>query len=126
MPGVRWDRVLVSWMQFDLVKDRVVWFAAFRYTRLNSLTGLAFYIEPDLAPPAAKRLLLARIGLAERRMAMLCAGLTWYHDKLFRAVTIIIDVNDELQARALQFAQAEVDHLDLRLFLWRQHNTSLS
>src|SRR2546427_2635685 len=126
VPGVRRDRVLVPRMQFDLVKDRVVCFAAFRYTRLNNLARLAFYVEPDLAPVAAKRLLLARIGLAERRMAMLCAGLTWYHDKLFRAVTIIIDVNDELQAGALQFAQAEVDHLDLRLFLWRQHNTSLS
>ena len=37
VPGVRWDRILVSMMQFDLVKDRIVWFAAFRYTRLNRL-----------------------------------------------------------------------------------------
>ena len=61
-------------MQFDLVKDRVVWFAAFRYTRLNRLARLAFHVEPDLAPTAAKGLLLAWIGLAERWMAMLCAG----------------------------------------------------
>src|SRR6266849_4568100 len=126
VPGVRRDRVLVSRMQFDLVKDCVVWFAAFRYTRLDSLTRLAFYVEPDLAPTAAKRLLLARIGLAERRMAMLCAGLTGYHDKLFSAVSIIVDINDELQTCALQFAQAKVNHLDLHLFLRCQHNTSLS
>src|SRR5436305_4022629 len=112
-------------MQFDLVKDRVVWFAAFRYTRLDSLTGLAFYIEPDLAPAAAKRLLLARIGLTERRMAMLCAGLTGYHDKCFRAVTIIVDINDKLQTCAIQFAQAEVDHLDLHLFARGRQNTGL-
>src|SRR5438270_6647167 len=121
VPGVRWDRVLVSRMQFDLVKDRVVCFAAFGYTRLNSLTRFAFYVEPDLAPAAAKRLLLAWIGLAERRMSMLCTGLTGYHDKLFRTVTIIVDINDQLQTCSLQFTQAEVDHLDLRLFLRRQH-----
>src|SRR3989441_10252449 len=126
MPGVRWDRVLVSRVQFDLVKDRVVCFAAFGYTRLNSLTRLALYVEPDLAPAAAKRLLLAWIGLAERRMAMLCTGLTRYHDKFFRAVTIIVDINDKLQTCALQFAQAEVDHLDLHLFPRGQHNTGLS
>src|SRR5438034_6763969 len=108
VPGVRRDRVLVSRMQFDLVKDRVVWFAAFRYTRLNRLARLAFYVEPDLAPTAAKGLLLARIGLAERWMAMLCAGLMGYHDKLFRAVTIIVDIYDKLQTCALQFAQAKV------------------
>ena len=126
VPGVRRDRVLVSRMQFDLVKDRVVRFATFWYTGLDSLTRLAFYVEPDLAPTAAKGLLLAWIGLAERWMAMLCAGLMGRHDKLFSAVTIIVDINDKLQTCALQFAQAKVDHLDLRLF-WRcQHNTSLS
>src|SRR6266852_4035036 len=119
-------KVLVTRMQFDLVKDRVVRFAAFWYTRSNSLTRLAFYIEPHLAPPATKRLLLARIALAQRRMAMLCTGLTGYHDKLFCTVTIIVDINDKLQTCALQFAQAEVNHLDLRLFLRCQYNTSLS
>src|SRR6266699_7059243 len=108
MPGVRWDRVLVSRVQFDLVKDRVVLFAAFRYICLNSLARFAFYIEPDFAPPAAKRLLLAWIRFAQRWMAMLGAGLTGYHDKLFRTVTIIVDIDDQLQTSALQFAQAEV------------------
>src|SRR2546421_11766045 len=89
VPGVRRDRVLVSRTQFDLVKDRVVCFAAFRYTRLNRLARLAFYVEPDLAPTAAKGLLLARIGLTERWMAVLCAGLMGCHDKLFSAVPII-------------------------------------
>src|SRR5260370_12934691 len=44
VPGIRRDRVLVSRTQFDLVKDRVVRFAAFWYARLNSPTRLAFYI----------------------------------------------------------------------------------
>src|SRR6266851_242242 len=126
VPGVRGDRVLVSRMQFDLVKDRVVRFAAFRYMRLNRLARLAFYVEPDLAPTAAKGLLLTWIGLAEGWMAVLCAGLMRYHDKLLSAVTIIVDIHDKLQTCALQFAQAKVDHLDLRLFLRCQHNTSLS
>src|SRR5438045_6144117 len=78
VPGVRWDRVLVSRMQFDLVKDRVVCFAALGYTRFNSLTRLAFYVEPDLAPAAAKCLLLAWLGPAERRMSMLFRGRTGY------------------------------------------------
>src|SRR6266851_3637410 len=107
-------------------RDRVLGFATFRYTGLDSLTRLAFYVEPDLAPTAAKGLLLAWIGLAERWMAMLCAGLMRYHDKLLSAVTIIVDIHDKLQTCALQFAQAKVDHLDLRLFLRCQHNTSLS
>ena len=59
VPGVRGDRVLVSRMQFDLVKDRIVRFAAFRYMRLNRLVGLTLCVEPDLAPTAAKGLLLA-------------------------------------------------------------------
>src|SRR5437762_2533426 len=108
------------------MKDRVVRFAPFRYTCLDRLTWLAFYVEPDLALTAAKGLLLAWIGLAERWMAMLRAGLTGRHDKLFSAVTIIIDINDKLQTCALQFAQAKIDHLDLRLFLRCQHNTCLS
>src|SRR5260370_3998069 len=123
VPGVRRDRVLVSRIQFDLVKDCVVWFAAFRYTRLDSLTWLAFYLEPYLTPTAAKRLLLDRIGLAERRQAILCAELTWCHYKLFSAVSIIVDINDKLQTCALQFAQAKVDHLYLHLFLRCQPNT---
>src|SRR5258708_19762651 len=54
VPGVRRDRVLVSRIPFDLVKDFVLWFAAFRNTRLDSLTCLSFYVVPHLTPTPAK------------------------------------------------------------------------
>src|SRR5947199_10878156 len=42
VPGVRGDRVLVSRMQFDLVKDRIVRFGAFRYVGLSGLVSVNF------------------------------------------------------------------------------------
>src|SRR5260370_31618098 len=94
--------------------------------RLHSLARFALYVEPDFAPPASKRLLLAWIRFAERWMAMLGAGLTGYHDKLFRTVTIIVDIDDQLQTSSLQFAQADVYHLNLHLLLRCQLYTLLS
>src|SRR2546430_15375554 len=66
MPGVRWDRILIPRVQFDLVKDRIVLFAARWYMRLDGLGRLTLYIEPDDAPATAKRLLFAGIRLAQR------------------------------------------------------------
>src|SRR5260370_33985144 len=75
VPGVRRDPVPVSKIRFGLVKDCVVWVAAFRYPRLYSLTWLAFSSRPDRTPSAAKPSLLSLVGLAERRQAILCAEL---------------------------------------------------
>ncbi len=81
-------------------------------------------VEVDLTPPAAECLFLS--GLAgHRRMPVLGTRLMREEDQFLRADSIRVHINNDLQSRLLELAQAEIRYFDIPGFIRPQHDPGL-
>lgn len=96
------DRVLLAGVEFDLVPDRIGFGPTGRFAA-RRFRGIARDVQENLAPAAAKRLLLARL-IANVRMAMLRAGLPRPHRQFLGATPGRVDVDQNAQAGSLKIA----------------------
>lgn len=85
----------------------------------------SFDVEVDLAPTAAKRLLLARVA-SDGRVQMLRAGLTRPHHQLLCAAAVGVHVDQNAETGALKFVETEIGGFDRRLFLGRDVDAGLA
>src|SRR2546422_308580 len=100
MQRIRWNGILFSGMEFDLVEYSIVRFATGRYSRLDRVAWFPLHIQPHLACTAAERLHLSWIA-PYRWMLVLGTRLPREQYQFFCTVAIIVDIDDDFQPDTL-------------------------